>query len=103
MNIQAACVTAVEARVALGAYAPHTLVGSIVVDGVVAHSVADLEIGDKFMSDVFGSPLEWYHSKCTAYLRVLDRMGLLPKNGNLLQHVPVALISLTAQVKSLCA
>lgn len=94
-TVQASCVVAVERHDAMGAYAPHTLAGSIVVDGVASHSVADLTLGGNFMSDILGVPLEWY-SKGLAYLRMLYRLGLLSRNGSVCKRVfqswPVALL-----------
>lgn len=98
----AACVIGVEKQLEVGTFAPHTLAGSIVVDGVVAHSVADLTLSGKFMSDVAGLPLSWY-TKGTAHLRLLYRLGLLPKGDasvGVLQSLPIPVIHAIAGFKS---
>jgi len=72
-------VTSVATVTNTGAWAPYTLAGSIVVDGVVAHSDADLPLGNGVMlADVIGHivPPEWYQFG-TAPLRMLYRLGML--------------------------
>jgi hypothetical protein len=59
----------------VGAYAPFTLAGPIVVDGVVAHSMADLRLpGGRMLADVLPVPPAWY-SASAAHLRLLYRAG----------------------------
>lgn len=61
-------VVEVSSVVDVGAYAPHTLAGSIVVDGVLAHSVADMELpGGLLLKEVLHAPDFLYTTVCPRF------------------------------------